>query len=184
MALGCVWRAVGLCWAKASSVCPCPTAHAAFPAGLDRARQPRASSRKACCTADNPQTPRWHLRAGDRSVPVCVLRRESHPLAGYLRVLLPQFSPVQEGGGKAVAPWRGGQGRRGGDCGVLTGQPSTVHCRPHALPSVHCSYPQPPMDHSTAVSDEPTTHPSTSADYGIFPVGHPQPTAVAGPPTH
>ena len=41
---------------------------------------------------------------------LCVLGRENHPLAGYCRVLLPLFSPVQEGSGKAVGSGGGGDG--------------------------------------------------------------------------
>ena len=41
-------------------------------------------------------------------MPVCVLRRENHPLAGYHQVLLPLFSPVQEGSGKVVGSKAGG----------------------------------------------------------------------------
>ena len=46
-------------------------------------------------------------------MPVSVLRRENHPLAGCRRALLPLFSPVQEGSGKVVGMgahlcWGGG----------------------------------------------------------------------------
>ena len=43
-------------------------------------------------------------------MPLCVLGRENRPLAGYCRVLLPLFSPVQEGNGKALGSGGGGHG--------------------------------------------------------------------------
>ena len=103
--LGGCW--IGLGWVKASPGGAHPTVRAAFPVGLNWARHTRVSGRKGCRTADSPQT---LVLSGDTAVPVCVLGRENHPLAGYRRVLLPLLSPVQEGSGKVVGSLGGGGG--------------------------------------------------------------------------